>query len=46
MADAVIRELGLREEHTATELVTDPYSAATWTREGGHRYVTDWENDD
>lgn len=46
VADAVIRELKLREERTVTELVTDPYSGATWRREGGHRYVTDWIADE
>lgn len=37
-ADAVIRELGLREERDR------PYSTRTgWTGDWRHRYVTEWE---
>ena len=41
LADAVIETLGLREERTETETVTNE-QGATWFRQGGYRYVTDW----
>jgi len=44
-ADAVIRELGLRREGHPSETITNE-QGATFYREGGHRYVTEWEIDD
>jgi hypothetical protein len=41
LADAVISELGLREERTETETLTNE-QGATWFRQGGYRYVTEW----
>lgn len=43
LADAVIRELGLREERTASESITNE-QGATWHRKTGRRYVTEWSN--
>ena len=43
MADAVIEALGLREERTETETVTNE-QGATWFRQGGYRYVTEWSD--
>lgn len=43
-ADAVIRELGLREERTESETVTND-QGATFYREGGYRYISDWTAD-
>ena len=40
-ADAVIADLGLREERTETETVTNE-QGAKWFRQGSYRYVTDW----
>jgi hypothetical protein len=45
LADAVIRELGLRREGDKSRTVTNEHGA-TYRVEGGHRYVTEWENDD
>jgi len=45
VADAVIAELGLREERTETEALTNE-QGATWFRQGGYRHVTDWKADD
>jgi len=45
LADAVIAELGLREERTETEALTNE-QRATWFRQGGYRHVTDWRADD
>ena len=45
LADAVIRELGLRREGNKSRTVTNE-SGATYRVEGGHRYVTEWTTDD
>jgi hypothetical protein len=45
VSDAVISELGLREERTETETLTNE-QGATWFRQGGYRYVTEWKADD
>ena len=45
VADAVIEALGLREERTETETVTNE-QGATWFRQGGYRYVSEWIDND
>ena len=45
LADAVIRELGLRREGHPSETITNE-QGATFYREGGHRYVTEWIADE
>lgn len=45
LAAALIAELGLREERTKTETVTNE-QGATWFRQGGYRYVGEWISDE
>lgn len=45
VADAVIEALRLREERTETETVTNE-QGATWFRQGGYRYVSEWIDND
>ena len=45
LADAVIRELGLRREGNESRTVTNE-QGATYRIEGGHRYVTEWKSDE
>ena len=44
-ADVVIREIGLRREGHPSETITNE-QGATFYREGGHRYVTEWIADE
>jgi hypothetical protein len=46
LADAVVRELGLRREVLPSGAVTDPVHGVTWFRQGGFRWVTEWVSDE
>lgn len=45
VADAVIRELGLRREFHESRIVTNEHGA-TYRIKGGYRWITDWKVDD
>ena len=42
VAEALVRELGLRREGLPSGAVTEPVHGSTWFRQGGFRWVTEW----